>query len=94
MPFLLLLWPLLILIIGITVIGLLIGSLLVVIKFAIPLFIIWLIYRAIVGPRQHHAHHQRYDWQSTTRTSSRHTDSRDRKEARDVKVDDDDWSDF
>lgn len=96
MPFLLLLWPLIILIIGIALIGLLIGSVFLVFKLAVPLLIIWVIYRVIVGPRHHHRHDQSSDWYAhTQRPAARPTSSgRQRKEARDVKVDDDDWSDF
>ncbi|AST83072.1 hypothetical protein ACPBEH_04595 [Latilactobacillus sp. 5-91] len=91
MPFLLILVPILAIILAITVMGVLIGSVMILFKFAIPLLVIWLIYRLIVGhnkPR-HHYHEQQHQ-----AYYSQPSDSRGRKEARDVKVDDDNWSDF
>ncbi|KRM20684.1 hypothetical protein [Latilactobacillus graminis] len=88
MPFLIILLVIIAVVAAVGVFSLLIGSLLLLLKFALPLLmlgvLISIIYRAITGPKKQTQHAY------SNPTSGSHQ----RKEARDVKVDDDDWSDF
>ncbi|ASN62484.1 hypothetical protein EFM09_08220 [Latilactobacillus curvatus] len=99
MPFLMILLVIIAIMAAVGVFSLVIGSLLLLLKFALPLIVIGLIvsfiYRAIVGPSRRPRHADwRHDYQDYSYQETAHQGSRQRKEARDVKVDDDDWSDF
>lgn len=98
MPFLMILLVIIAIMAAVGVFSLVIGSLLLLLKFALPLIVIGLIvsfiYRAIVGPSSRPHAAWRHDYQEQNDSYQATQGSRQRKEARDVKVDDDDWSDF
>ncbi|OLF70907.1 hypothetical protein ACX53_00630 [Loigolactobacillus backii] len=60
---------------------------------AVPILLI-VMFHLVTKKNHHNYHHRHYNWRQSNYRTQPHSANRERKAARDVKVEDDDWSDF